>query len=312
MQNVLVTGGAGFIGSHTVRLLLTKGIKVVVFDNLLTGNTDNLDLNHPNLTFVENDVLNYSAFLEQIESCDAVLHLAAISSVPKSIEDPVQSFRVNEQGFIHILQAIHELKKPIRCVYASSAAVYGSVAKLPCSDEAPLPLVTLSPYALQKANNERYAVLYDRLYKIKSLGLRYFNVYGPGQNPNSPYAGVIAKFIQQYQENKTITIFGDGEQSRDFIHVADVAKCNWLALNSLYHGVLNIATGVSQTLLDLVNYIERAGGKKAQLNFAETRMGDIRKSYAEIEKAKRYLEFNYTINFEEGIRSLVTSKVCEV
>lgn len=305
MLNVLVTGGAGFIGSHTVNLLLSKGLRVTVYDNLLTGKLERLDLSHPNLKVIQADVLDYPQLFAAVQQCDAVLHLAAIASVPQSIADPIQSLKVNTQGFLSVLQCIREIDRPIRCVYASSAAVYGSVARLPCSDEIPLPLVTLSPYALEKANNERYAELFDRLCKIKTLGLRYFNVYGPGQDPTSPYAGVIAKFIELFQSESPIVIFGDGEQSRDFIHVTDVAKANWLALTSDYHGVLNIATGTPETLLNLVSYIEQARNTKAKLQFSESRTGDIRKSYAETDKAKRHLGFEYKIKFQEGVRSLL-------
>ena len=308
MQRVLVTGGAGFIGSHTIDLLLAEGLQVVAYDNLITGQPQNLNLSHSNLTLIEADVLDYDALRSAIQGCDAVLHLAAISSVPKSIEDPVNSLRVNTQGFLHVLHAIQELKRPIRCVYASSAAVYGCVAQLPCSDEKPLPQSALSPYALEKANNERYADLFERLFGIKSLGLRYFNVFGTRQDPSSPYAGVIAKFVEQYQQDKSIMIFGDGEQSRDFIHVSDVARANLLALQGSYHGVLNIATGVPETLRNLVHYIEGVRGRPAQVEFAPLRVGDIKKSYATIEKAERQLGFRYTVNFQEGIRSLLETR----
>lgn len=305
MQNVLVTGGAGFIGSHTVNLLLSKGLNVVVYDNLVSGQIKNLDLSHPKLKFIEADILDYPTLLQQVKQTDAVLHLAALSSVSQSIEEPLQSFRVNALGFIHVLQAIVTANRPIRCVYASSAAVYGSVTELPCSDERPLPVEILSPYALAKANNERYAELFVQLYKIKSLGLRYFNVYGANQNPHSPYAGVIAKFINQYQADKSIVIFGDGKQSRDFVHVLDVANANWLALQSDYHGVLNIATGVAETLTNLVSYIEHAGGKPAQVQFAASRLGDIRESYATVDNAKKELGFQYTVEFAQGLHALV-------
>ncbi len=304
MQQILVTGGAGFIGSHTVDLLLANDKKVIVLDNLASGNLDYLDLTHPHLEFINGDILDYALVKRIVANCDAVLHLAALPSVPKSIEEPVKSLQVNMQGFIHILQAIRESGKPIRLVYASSAAVYGDSSKLPCDDSAPL-AAALSPYALEKANNERYADLYARLFNIKSLGLRYFNAYGPRQDPTSPYSGVISKFIEFYQQNKTITIFGDGKQSRDFIHVSDIAKANLLALTGDYSGVLNIATGIPETLQNLVQYIETLGKKPARLEFVPARAGDVAQSYAKIDKAKDHLGFYYSTNLEQGIQSLL-------
>lgn len=304
MQRILVTGGAGFIGSHTVDLLLSQQKHVTVFDNLASGNLAYLNLSHPHLTFTQGDILDYSALKTAISHCDAVMHLAALPSVPKSIEDPIQSLRINIQGFVHILQAIRELQRPIRLVYASSAAIYGAAEKLPCSDET-APAVMLSPYALEKANNEYYADLFNRLFGISSLGLRYFNVYGVRQDPHSPYSGVIAKFIEQFHANKPLSIFGDGKHSRDFIHVSDVARANGLALQSDYCGVLNIATGKPETLLNLVKYIEAAGKKPAQINFAPARQGDIVESYATINKAEKLLGFRATTPLSEGIGTLL-------
>lgn len=306
MKSILITGGAGFIGSHTADLLLQSGMRVIVLDNLATGKLTNLDLFHPGLEFVPGDILDYPALLKQVRRVDAVLHLAALPSVPKSIEDPVHSLRVNTQGFLHVLEAIREAQRNIRLVFASSAAIYGGAARLPCSDEnIELNGAALSPYALEKANNERYADLYARLFGIKSLALRYFNVYGLRQDPASPYAGVIAKFIERYHLQEEILICGDGKQSRDFIHVADVARANMLALQSNYTGVLNVATGTPETLQNLVCYIEQVGGKSAQMNFAEARAGDIRESYACTKKAEQHLAFRYATPLAEGIRLLM-------
>ena len=306
MRQILVTGGAGFIGSHTVDLLLAQGKNVVVFDNLLSGKLSNLDLSHPQLKFIQGDILDYPALFAAMADCDAVLHLAALPSVPKSIEDPIGSLRVNTQGFLHILQSIREMKKSIRLVYASSAAVYGAAERLPCSDEWQ-PNGLLSPYALEKASNEYYADLFARLFGITSLGLRYFNVYGVRQDPDSPYSGVISKFIEWYQRDRAITIFGDGKQSRDFIYVSDIARANALALQNDYCGVLNVATGVPETLQNLVQYIEAVGGKPARLNYAAARAGDIIESYAKVDSAEKHLGFRSETPLAQGIRSLLAN-----
>ena len=306
MKNVLITGGAGFIGSHTVDLLLHNNISVTVFDNLSSGRREYLPASHPLLRFIEADVLDFPAVKRAVSACDAVLHLAAMASVPKSLEDPVQSLLVNTQGCLHILQAIREVSHPVRFVYASSAAVYGNTLALPCA-EAASRAALLSPYALQKAHDEDYADLYARLFSIPSLGLRYFNVYGLRQDPQSPYSGVISRFLKAYEQNAELTIFGDGQQSRDFISVHDVAQANYLALQRDGHGVLNIATGVPETLLSFVEYLQAAGGKPAQLCFLPARLGDIAQSYAAIERAKQVLGFSYTVSLKEGVSKLLKS-----
>jgi UDP-glucose 4-epimerase len=308
MKNILITGGAGFIGSHTADLLLQAGFRVVVFDNLISGKLANLDLFHPDLQVVANEqanVLNYPSLLTQIKRCDAVLHLAAIPSVPKSIEDPVASLQVNLQGFVHVLQAVRESQKPIRVVYASSAAVYGDASQLPCSDDVAVLPPVLSPYALEKATDERYADLFARLFGIQCLGLRYFNVYGTRQDPGSPYSGVISKFMASYSQNAPITIWGDGQQSRDFINVLDVARANLLALQSDFVGILNVATGKPATLLSLLQCIEQVGGRPADIHLGAARAGDIRESYATTAKALQHLGFRAETSLLDGMRLLM-------
>lgn len=305
MNRVLVTGGAGFIGSHTVDLLLQEGKEVVVIDNLSTGKLSNLNLFNPSLRFIQGNILDYSLLCKELARCDALLHLAAISSVHQSVEEPVETLKVNTLGFLQVLQAIRQNPTPVRLVYASSAAVYGGNAPLPCSDEDSVSFDVLSPYALEKANNERYADLYMRQFAVNSLGLRYFNVYGPRQDPKSTYSGVITKFINLYKNIQPITIYGDGEQSRDFIHVSDVARANVQALASDYCGILNIATGIPETLNKLLNYIEQIGEKGAEPFFAKQRVGDIVKSYGSIDKAAKQLGFRAQVLLEKGIRDLL-------
>lgn len=306
MNTILVTGGAGFIGSHTVELLLEQGKEVIVLDNLSAGCLNYLPLNHPLLEYVEGDILEYPLLMDIIGNCDAVLHLAAIASIPKTLAEPIYSFQVNVQGFLHIINAIQQSKRAIRLVYASSAAVYGEVKNLPCNDENDLSEKPLSPYALHKLDNEYYAELYKKLYQINSCGLRYFNVYGVRQDPNSPYSGVITHFLEAYNKQKPLTVFGDGLQSRDFISVKDVARANALALASDYAGVVNIATGKEQSLLELIKYIEAAGQYTANINFEAARVGDIRHSYATTNKAATHLNFKAQVSLQEGMSRLVT------
>lgn len=305
MKKILVTGGAGFIGSHTVDLLLENDYKVLVYDNFTTGKLSNLNLFHSQLEIIQGDILDYPKLSKEIARCDAVIHLAALSSVPRSIEDPVESLKINSLGFLNILQGMRAMPKPMRLVYASSAAVYGQMEHLPALDDVHLSTPTLSPYALQKAENEKYADLYLRLFDLPGIGLRYFNVYGPRQDPASPYSGVISKFIEQYQKKEPITIHGNGEQSRDFIFVKEVAKANLLALEKDYCGVLNIATGIPETLNKLIQYIERAGGRVSEKEFFAVRAGDILNSYGCIKKAAAYLSFQSQISLEEGIGELL-------
>lgn len=308
MKKIVVTGGAGFIGSHTVDLLLKNNYHVIVLDNLSTGKLSNLDVFHPHLEMIQCDILDMPRLAKEIARCQIVLHLAALPSVPKSIEDPLYSHRVNMLGFLQLLEAIRLNGVPMRLVYASSAAVYGNLNAPPCSDEVPLPECVLSPYALEKANNERYAALYNTLYGIKSLGLRYFNAYGPRQDPKSPYSGVISKFMSDYAANKDITVFGDGEQSRDFIYVEDIAKANLLAVESTYHGVLNIATGIPETLNHLIHYIEKTGNHPANTQYLPVRAGDISNSYAATQKAEQVLKFRYSLSLEEGVKRIAMSE----
>lgn len=302
-ERILVTGGAGFIGSHSVDYLLQQGCQVMVLDNLSSGKITNLDLSHPNVEFMEGDILEFPLMVDLVKNCDAVLHLAAVASVPESIADPIYTMLVNTQGLVHVLQAVHVSRLPVRVVYASSAAVYGDTAHLPCREqqvETPL-----SPYALQKMNCEQYASLFAALHGVSSLGLRYFNVYGERQDPSSPYSGVISRFMDLYSQGDELMICGDGLQTRDFIHVADVARANWLALQSQQAGAFNIATGVPETLLALIDYIEAAGSTPARRIFAPARVGDIRASYADIAQAAEHLDFKASISLKQGIAQLV-------
>lgn len=304
-QRILITGGAGFIGSHTADLLLRQGRQVLVLDNLSSGRMENLNMRQSDLDLVEGDVLEYPLLEKLVSDVDAVLHLAAIASVPMSIENPIYTFQVNTQGLLHVLEAVRKARRSIRLVFASSAAVYGESQELPCRDGVTLNGVPLSPYAQQKRDNEQYANLYARLHGMPSLALRYFNAYGSRQDPASPYSGVISRYLSLYEQGKALTVYGDGQQSRDFVHVSDIARANMLALDSDYAGALNVATGQPQTLLQLIDYIEKAGGKPAEVVMQPARAGDIRASYAATEAAKQHLGFDYRVSLADGIRQMV-------
>lgn len=305
-KRILITGGAGFIGSHTADYLLKQGHQLVILDNLSSGKIDNLDLSQPGIELIEGDVLELPLLESLVNDTDAVLHLAAIASVPYSLEHPIYSFQVNTQGALHVFEAVRKTGRDIRIVYASSAAVYGDASELPCRDDQPLMGLPQSPYALQKLQVEQYADLYERVFGIKSLGLRYFNVYGPRQDPSSPYSGVISRYLDATGAKESIRVFGDGEQSRDFIHVSDIARANQLALESDFHGVLNVATGQAQTLMQLIGHIKQARqGETLKVEMLPARSGDIRHSYAAVEQASQQIGFSSSVSLAQGIEQLI-------
>jgi len=300
LGKVLVTGGAGFIGSHTVDLLLEEGVEVRVLDNLSTGDLKNIPVDHPGLEFVQGDVRNIEDVADAMVGVTHCLHLAAQVSVAKSIEDPVHSSQCNVQGFLHVLEAARK-NDVKRVVYASSAAVYGMPTYLPLDEEAPTN--PISPYGLEKLIDEKYANLYAELYDLSTLGLRYFNVYGPRQDPSSPYSGVISIFTKNIRERKTINIFGDGKQTRDFIFVKDVAAANVAALKSDFLKACNIGTGKSVTLIQLLDVLEDVGGKIDKV-FLNAREGDICNSSMKPTIVQGLLKMNALTKLEEGLTSL--------
>ncbi|WP_163095559.1 NAD-dependent epimerase/dehydratase family protein [Acidithiobacillus ferrianus] len=273
---ILITGGAGFIGSHTVDLLLESGCQVRVLDNLSSGSRGNLPRSS-RLQLIHGDILDRKTVQIATEGVNHVLHLAAQVSVQKSVDNPIQSCQQNILGFLTILDAAH--KVGARLVYASSAAVYGEPIELPIKETNPIR--PISPYGLEKVTNEQYASLYTRLHGTSQLGLRYFNVYGPRQDPTSPYSGVITKFIHMLLAGRSLTVRGDGLQERDFIHVRDVARANVAALSSDYVGVLNIAGGQAITIRQLTEVMTRILGSAIVLSHTPNIPGDIRRSVAQ-------------------------------
>ncbi len=297
---VLVTGGAGFIGSHTVDFLLAEGERVRVVDDLRTGRMENLPAAHPALEFVCGDIRD-TALLERVmRGVTHVLHLAAQVSVEWSVRDPVSSCSENVLGFVAVLDAAR--RAGARLVYASSAAVYGDPGPVPVSESAPI--APLSPYGLEKAVDEAYADLYARLHAYPSLGLRYFNVYGPRQDPASPYSGVIAKFLARLARGAPLEVHGDGLQERDFVHVRDVAHVNVHALFGEIHGVVNVARGESVSVRELVCRLERAARRPLATVFVPEPTGAIRSSRADIGRLREEL-FLPGIGLEEGLEELL-------
>jgi UDP-glucose 4-epimerase len=308
MHKVLITGGAGFIGSHTVDALLAKGVVVRVLDDLSSGKRDNLPAKHTRLEFVEGDIRAPKDVASAMDGVSHCLHLAAQVSVTSSLADPRASAERNVLGFINVLEAARAARVR-RFVYASSAAVYGDPRVLPLSENADTE--PLSPYGLEKLIDERYADLYQRVHGVSALGLRYFNVYGPRQDPKSPYTGVIALFAERVSTGRALQVFGDGRQTRDFIFVADVARANIAALEADTSGVCNVATGHSVSLLDLIDVLGSLSDRQSKIENLSPREGDIQRSAADISRLRRDLRLQASVGLRAGLKTLLLSDIAE-
>lgn len=300
-MKVLVTGGAGFIGSHTVETLLETGSTVRVLDNLSTGKRQNLP-SHSRLELQIGDIRNSTSVAQALQGITHVLHLAAQVSVQASIEDPPTSCSQNIQGFVNVISAAKE-RQVQRFVYASSAAVYGIPQRIPVSEDDSLQ--PISPYGLEKSINEQYARLFHSLFGFSSLGLRYFNVYGPRQDPASPYAGVISKFLECIQNTQPLTVFGDGKQTRDFIFVKDIARANVNALQAEADGFCNVGTGQTWTLLQVINALSSGVNRHLEVKHLPAREGDILHSSAEVDRIREYLGFSAEWEVQDGLKELI-------
>lgn len=296
----LVTGGAGFIGSHIVEGLVKKGERVRVIDNLSTGKLENLELLMDEIEFIEGDLREPKAAAQAAKGADFVLHQAAISSVPRSIEDPVGSTENNLNSTLHLLMAAHDANVK-RLVYASSSSVYGDSPTLPKKEDfLPAPL---SPYAVSKLAGEYYCQVFHQLYGLETVSLRYFNVFGPRQDPLSPYAAVIPKFITRALAKKPLVVYGDGEQSRDFSFVADVVEANLLACRGrdIAGEQFNVGSGEQTSLNQLVQALQEIIDPDLKVEYTEPQPGDVRHSLADIEKAQRLMGFAPMIPLSEGL-----------
>ena len=299
--HVLITGGAGFIGSHSAEALLAEGWRVTVLDNFSSGKRSNLPV-HPNLKVTYGDIRVTADVEHALDTVSHVLHLAAQVSVPASIKDPFASSQTNIHGFLNVLDAARR-NGVVRFVYASSAAVYGVPEQLPLDEESKV--APLSPYGLEKSVNDQYAALYHSLYGLSTLGLRYFNVYGPRQDPASPYAGVISRFASALLNGDELRVFGDGEQTRDFIFVKDIAEVNRRALAHTANGVCNLASGQSVTLLELITALTECAARSARIHHEPPAAGDIRHSSTSPRKMQELFGLSAATPLTTGLKQLL-------
>jgi len=306
MSKILVTGGAGFIGSNLAEALLRRGHFVRVLDDFSTGRRENLifDKRYPSLGIMEGDIREAATCQEAVKGMEYVFHQAALPSVQRSVEDPATSNAVNVGGTLNILLAARG-EGVKRVIYASSSSVYGDTPTLPKHEE--MPSHPLSPYALQKNIGEQYCQLFHQLYGLETVSLRYFNIFGPKQDPNSIYSAVIPKFIDALIQGRPPIIFGDGEQSRDFTYVENVVQANLLAMSAEHlHGeAINIACGQRTSLNQLLDILKGILRSKQSPVYEEPRKGDVRHSLADIRKGKEIMNYEPTVGIEVGLKKTV-------
>jgi nucleoside-diphosphate-sugar epimerase len=303
MAHYLVTGGAGFIGSHLCEELVRRGHRVRVADSLITGKRSNLD-HIKGIEFLEGDLANIDFAQTAVQGCDFVLHQAAIPSVPRSVKDPLTSNRANVDGTLNVLLASRDAGVK-RLVFAASSSAYGDTPTLPKHEK--MPTNPLSPYALQKVIGEQYLQMFTRLYGLETVAIRYFNVFGPRQDPTSPYSGVISVFATALLEKRSPTIYGDGEQTRDFTYVANVVDGVLRASEApgASGEIINVATGGRISLNQLFEEMRKLVGADVKPTYAESRRGDVRDSQADITKARELLGYEPSVTFEEGLSKTV-------
>lgn len=306
MSTYLITGIAGFIGSALARAVLTQGDRVRGIDNLSTGKRENLGEVQDRIDFREADLLDIAAVREACKGVDFVLHQAAIPSVPRSVKDPLESNRANVDATVNVLVAARDAKVK-RVVYAASSSAYGDTPTLPKrEDMSPSPI---SPYAVAKLASEFYMTSFWRCYGLPTVSLRYFNIFGPRQDPSSPYSGVLAKFITQMLKGEQPSIFGDGTQSRDFTYVDNVVNANLLAcrapVDEVAGRVFNVATGSRIDLNETFRVLKKLTEYKGQVKHEAERAGDVKHSLADLTLAEKHLGYKPSVNFEEGLRRTI-------
>lgn len=296
----LVTGGAGFIGSNTVDELVRRGHSVVVLDDLSSGKEDNLAEIRSKITFVKGSITDLEAVQKAIHQAEYVIHLAARTSVPRSVKDPLETNKINVEGTLNVLVAARD-NKVKRVVFSASSSVYGETPTLPKSEAMqPQPI---SPYGVSKYAGELYAQTFGRCYGLETVCLRYFNIFGPRQDPDSPYSGVLSRFAAAFLEEQPPVVYGDGEQTRDFTYVDNAVQANLLACEapSAPGAVFNVGTGTRVSLNQTLEQFQRISGKKLEVKYEPAREGDIRDSQADITKAREVLGYEPSVMFEEGL-----------
>jgi nucleoside-diphosphate-sugar epimerase len=311
-SRILVAGGAGFIGSHIVDKLIKADAEVTVLDNLYTGRIENIKRykQNRNFRFVKGDVRNFKLVEKLVKNVDAVFNLAAVVSVPRSVENPLLANDVNVKGTLNLLKACSD-SNVRRFIQSSSASIYGDTETLPVREDCAAQ--PISPYAVSELAAENYAKVFYKVYELETVCLRYFNVYGPRQT-YSPYSGAITIFLNQLLHNQSPTILGDGEQTRDFVYVEDVVSANMLGLleKKAVGEVFNISTGEATTLNKLVQMLQEIMGKTSlKPIYNKPRPGDIQHSYASIEKARRILGYEPMFPLEKGLKKLVESTMAK-
>jgi UDP-glucose 4-epimerase len=297
----LVTGGAGFIGSNTVDELVRRGESVVVLDDLSAGKEDNLAEVRNKISFIKGSINDLEAVRRAMHEADYVLHLAARTSVPRSIKDPLETNRINIEGTLNVLVAARDAKVK-RVVLAASSSAYGETPTLPKVETMqPQPI---SPYGITKYVGELYAQVFGKVYGLQNVCLRYFNVFGPRQDPTSPYSGVLAKFCTAFLEKTDPVVFGDGQQTRDFTYIDNVVQANLLACEAPAASgkVINIGTGARISLNQTLQLLREINGSELQAKYDPPRDGDIRDSQADITLAREALKYDPTVDFPEGLR----------
>jgi UDP-N-acetylglucosamine/UDP-N-acetyl-alpha-D-glucosaminouronate 4-epimerase len=300
MASFLVTGGAGFIGSHLVEELLRRGDRVRIADNFSTGKRANLQ-QFGAAELVEGDLADPAIARDAVAGMEYVLHQAAIPSVPRSIDDPLTSHRANVDATVNVLVAARDANVK-RLVFAGSSSEYGDTPTLPKHEA--MPVNPLSPYALQKVIGEQYLQQFTRLFGLETVSIRYFNVFGPRQDPSSPYSGVISLFIRALLENRSPMIHGDGEQTRDFTYVANVVDGVLRAAETpgISGEIMNVATGARISLNMLLAELQQLVGTNIKATYGPARKGDVHDSQADISKAERLLGYRPTVSFEDGLK----------
>ncbi len=296
----LVTGGAGFIGSNTVDELVRRGHSVVVLDDLSSGKEDNLAEVRNKITFIKGGITDIEVVRKAMHEAEYVLHLGARTSVPRSVKDPLETNKINIDGTLNVLVAAKELKVK-RVVFAASSSAYGETPTLPKVETMqPQPI---SPYGVTKFVGELYAQTFGRCYGLENVSLRYFNIFGPRQDPGSPYSGVLAKFCTAFLEDTPPVVFGDGEQTRDFTYVENAVHANLLACDApnVSGKVFNVGVGGRVSLNEVLRELGKITGKTLETKFEPPREGDIRDSQADISQAREFLGYEPQVSFEEGL-----------